>query len=361
MTAAPAQPLLRNDGRGIRCDAGGFHIDPWRPVPLALVTHAHADHARPGMGRYLCTSESLPILRLRLGAEAAIDAVPCGEPIELGETRVSFHPAGHCLGSAQVRVEGEGAPGGAPGTEVAVAAGDYKRAPDPSCRGFEPLACDTFVTEATFALPIYRWRPGAEVADEMLAWWLENRERGRVSVLCAYTLGKTQRVLAELAGAWDRAGPSGEDRPTVWTHGAAEPLVRVYREAGVDLLPTRPVGDEKARGRENPFRGGLVLAPPAAAGSPWMRRFGRAQDVDVGFVSGWMAVRGIRRRRGYDRGFVMSDHADWPDLVRTCRESGASRILCTHGNTGVLSRYLRECCGLDASPLDAPYEAEEPD
>lgn len=344
---SPNQPLLAADDLGLACAAGGFWIDPWKPAPVAVITHGHSDHARPGMGRYIAAEPCISILRRRLGGAAAIEGIPYGERANLGGVTISFHPAGHCLGSAQVRVEGP--------HEVAVAAGDYKRAHDPTCAPFEVLRCDTFVTEATFALPIYRWDPAAAVADDILDWWDAARAQKKVCVLAAYALGKAQRLLAELALALDRRG---EDRRRVFIHGALESMIDVYREQGVDMLPTFRIAEStKSRGSASPFRGHLILATPSAIGSPWMKRFGPAKQVETGFASGWMRVRGVRRRRGYDRGFVVSDHADWADLVRTCAETGAKRVLCTHGTSETLARHLREQ-GIDAAVLRTAYDAE---
>ena len=329
--------LLRVDDCGLFCEAGGFHIDPWRPVPRAVISHGHGDHARPGSGAYLGAAPGVPILQRRLGAEARIEGVPFDTPVRIGDVTVSFHPAGHILGSAQVRFERGG--------EVWVFSGDYKRAPDPSCEPFEPVRCQTFITEATFALPIYRWGDTAEVAREILAWWDEGREAGRASVLFCYALGKAQRILAALAALTDRP---------VWVHGTVEPLTDCYRAAGVAMLPTRLVA-ETVRGQS--FAGELVLAPPSAGGSTWMRRFGPAGTA---FASGWMRVRGTRRRRGFDRGFEVSDHADWPDLLSTIAETGAERVYTTHGYTEALARYLRER-GLDAGVLPTPFEGETAD
>jgi putative mRNA 3-end processing factor len=278
--------------------------------------------------------------RRRLGEAAAIEGVPFDEAVRIGEAAVSFHPAGHILGSAQVRVERRGHP-----EDVWVFSGDYKRAADPTCEPFEVVPCRTFITEATFALPIYRWDPGAEVAREILAWWEANGAAGRASVLFCYALGKAQRILGELARLMD-----GSDR-TVFVHGALEPLNECYRQAGAVMLPTRPVG-ETVRGQS--FAGELILAPPSAGGSSWMRRFGAASTA---FASGWMRVRGTRRRRGFDRGFVISDHADWPDLLRTIAETGAGRVLTTHGASESLARYLCEQ-GLAAEPLATPFTGE---
>jgi putative mRNA 3-end processing factor len=334
--------LIAPDRVGLACPLGGFHVDPWGSAAVAVITHAHGDHARPGSGRYVCASPGIEILKRRLPG-ATVEAVAYGERLKLGDVIVSLHPAGHVLGSAQVRVE--------TGDSVWVVSGDYKRQSDPTCAAFEVVPCDAFITEATFALPIYRWREPAEVAGEVLAWWRGNEAAARASVLFGYALGKCQRVLAELARLTER---------DVWTHGAVESMMEPYRAAGVRMLPTRRVTEEegssgRARKSRQSFAGQLVLAPPSAGGSPWMRRFG---EFETGFASGWMRVRGIRRRMGYDRGFVMSDHADWDDLLRTVRETGATRILATHGYAEQLARHLRDE-GLDAGVLPTPWHAEE--
>jgi putative mRNA 3-end processing factor len=349
--------LLACDDRGIACRPSplgepAFHIDPWKPVPIAVITHAHSDHARPGSGRFFCASPCLPFLRRRIHPGAEIVPVPFGEVFHLGGVEVSFHPAGHIRGSAQIRVSD--------GRRVWVASGDYKRDPDPTAEPFEVVRCDAFITEATFALPVYTWRAPGEVAGDIAAWWSDNRAQRRVSVLFMYSLGKAQRVLAEVAR--HVPGMGGVERP-VYAHGAVQPMIEAYREAGVDLPATRLL-DEGLRSRRPPsgFVHALVIAPPSAAGSAWMRRFGPPASISTGFVSGWMQVRGVRRRRGYDRGFVMSDHADWNGLVRTVVETGATRVLATHGRSEVLARYLREL-GIDAGVLRTDYNAEdeEPD
>jgi putative mRNA 3-end processing factor len=291
-------------------------------VPLAVVTHAHADHAVPGSARYLCAEPSVSLLRHRLGAEPAIEGVPYGEARSLGETRISFHPAGHVLGSAQVRIDR--------GDEAWVVTGDYKREADPTCAPFEPVRCDVLVTEASYALPIFRWDDPREVLREVHRWWQGNPRRA--SVLFCYVLGKAQRILAGLAELTDRP---------VYVHGALEAITRIYREAGVRMLPTLPVA-ETAKGRS--FAGELVLAPITARGSPWMRRFG---DHESAFASGSMRIRGQRRRRSFDRGFALSDHADWPGILRTIEESSARRVLATHGYREALVHWLRDR-GMDA-------------
>lgn len=328
--------LLRVDSCGLYCAAGGFHVDPWKPVPVALITHAHGDHARSGSQLYYCTQEGLAITKHRLGTQANVRGVPYGETFQLGDAKVSFHPAGHILGSAQVRVEHEG--------KVWVVSGDYKRDFDPTCEPFEVVPCDVFITEATFALPIYRWKTGAETAREVLDWWDENRKEKRASILFCYALGKAQRLLAELYAL--------DSTRQAFFHGAMQPLTKLYRESGIQMLASELVS-EKPKGHD--FAGELILAPPSAYGSPWTKRF---KDADTGFASGWMQVRGERRRRGYDRGFVLSDHADWPSLLRTAKETGARLILPTHGSTDVLSRYLNET-GFEAAPLHVTAYSDE--
>jgi putative mRNA 3-end processing factor len=262
------------------------------------------------------------------------DGLEYGEVLEFGDVRVSLHSAGHILGSAQVRIEHGG--------EVWVVSGDFKRDDYPTCAPFEVVPCDVFVTEATFAYPVYRWPEARAVAGEIFEWWEACRTEGRPAVLFSYALGKAQRILAELLHYTDRA---------VLLHGAMTPLVDIYREAGVPMVPTRPVSDFS---RKRSFEGELILAPPSASGSKWMRRF---KGASTGFASGWMQIRGNRRRRGYDRGFVLSDHADWPSLVRTIEECGARRVLATHGSTEVLVEHLKER-GIHAEPLATPYGDE---
>jgi len=319
---------------GLYCPAGDFHIDPWRPVPRAVITHGHGDHARTGMAIYHVAIEGLPVLQWRLG-EQDYRVHAAGERVRIGGATVSFHPAGHVLGSTQVRIEAGG--------EVWVASGDYKRDPDPTCLPFEVVPCDVFITECTFGLPIYRWPPASEVARDIVQWRGECAANGEAAILYCYALGKAQRVLAELAAHTDRPA---------YVHGAIDAGVQVYREAGIPMLDTLRVADE-ARGVD--FAGELVIAPPSAAGSPWIRRFRRAQQ---GFASGWMRIRGNRRRRNYDRGFVVSDHADWPSLLRTVQETGARRVIATHGDTAALVRLLNES-GIETGVFATGYGEDD--
>jgi putative mRNA 3-end processing factor len=326
--------MLTETSAGLFCPAGGFHIDPWQPVPRAVITHAHGDHARPGSDAYLCTTDCARLLRRRFGSDASIQTADYGEIVQLGSVEVSFHPAGHVLGSAQIRLSGADG--------VWVISGDYKRAADATCTPFEPLRCDTFITESTFALPIYRWDATDRVVDDIAAWWSDNATAGRTSVLFCYTIGKAQRVLAELGRLTDRI---------VFVHGMMLPMIDAYREAGIHLLP---VASATERPRGSSFAGELVLAPLPARGTPWMRRLGEISDA---FASGLMRVRGVRRQRAFDRGFVLSDHADWPALLGTIAETGATRVLATHGHAEPLARYLREM-GQDAGIIRTAWEGE---
>lgn len=326
--------LLETTAAGLYCAAGDFYIDPWAPVDRAVITHAHSDHARPGCGAYLTSGRGAGLLRECLGPDAQIETAPYGQPVHRNGVEISLHPAGHILGSAQVRITFRG--------EVWVFSGDYKREPDPTSEAFELLRCHTFVTECTYGLPIYRWRPASEVFDGIHAWWRSNQERGRTSILYGYALGKAQRLLA---GLDPEVGP-------ILVHGAVARFLPVYQAGGIALPPVEWVDDANARSTRGRA---LVLAPPSAAGSPWLRKFG---EVSTGFASGWMQIRGARRRRNLDRGFVLSDHADWDGLLETIRATGAESIGLTHGHTRVLARYLEEN-GWSARSMATRFEGEE--
>jgi putative mRNA 3-end processing factor len=323
------EDLVVQRPEGLYCPPGDFYIDPWRPVARAVITHAHADHARYGHGHYLASAEAEGVLRVRLG-DIHLQALPYGERLSHHGVTVSLHPAGHVLGSSQVRLEHGG--------RVWVASGDYKVAPDPTCAPFEPVRCDTFITESTFGLPIYRWCPDGEVFADIDAWWARNASHGRASVLCCYSFGKAQRVLS---GIDPSIGP-------IVVHGAVQPLNAAYRAAGVSLPDTRLVTEVADKAD---LRRCLVVCPPGAAASPWLRRFGEARTA---FASGWMQVRGNRRRGGYDRGFVLSDHADWPGLLSAIEATGAQRVIVTHGSAAVMVRYLRGQ-GLLAGAFETEY------
>lgn len=323
--------LLTLTPQGLYCPEGGFHIDPWRPVPRALVTHGHSDHARPGHGAYLTTPQALPVIRHRLGPSTA-ETLAYGQPLRIGSVTVSFHPAGHAPGSAQIRVEQAG--------EVWVVSGDYKTEADGLAEAFVPVRCHTFITECTFGLPIFRWRPQGEVVEEIAAWWAANAARGQTSILAAYSFGKAQRLLAALP-------PLGP----ILTHGAVEEINQILRGQGYALPDTLRV-TAGIGAKTHP--GALVIAPPSALASPWARRF---EPAEAAMASGWMAVRGIRRRRGLERGFALSDHADWDGLNAAIAATGATRVLPTHGYTDAFARWLRER-GLDAQPLETEFGGE---
>ena len=319
---------------GLYCPPGNFYIDPWRAVNRAVITHGHSDHARPGNRHYLTAAPGAPILRKRLGADITLDTLAYGEAINHHGVTVSLHPAGHVLGSAQVRLEYQG--------EVWVASGDYKLEDDGTCAPFEPVRCHTFITESTFGLPIYRWTPQPELFADINAWWQHNAANQRTSVLFCYALGKAQRLLSGLDPS---IGP-------IIAHGAMAPLNQIYREAGVRLPPTQTTAEMSD---PTHLRRSMVLAPPSAQGTPWMKRFG---DYADGFASGWMHLRGTRRRRGVDRGFVMSDHADWPGLQKAIAATGAERVFVTHGQVDVMVRWLGEQ-GLQAQGFVTEYGDEE--
>ncbi len=329
-----ASKLIYTTDKGLYCEAGDFYIDPWRPVERAVITHAHSDHARWGSSRYLCSEPGAKVLRHRVGGDGEIQTARYGEKLKLNDTIVSFHPAGHILGSSQIRVERNG--------EIWVVSGDYKLDDDPTCNPFEPVRCHTFITESTFGLPIYTWQSNEELFSDINSWWEKNKQDGKTSLLLAYALGKAQRLLK---GVNASIGP-------IYTHGAVETMNQIYKQSGVELpetirLSTMPKGTK--------FAGGLVLAPPSANGTPWQRQL---NPVSSAFASGWMRVRGIRRRRSLDKGFPVSDHCDWPSLIKAVQLTGAENILVTHGNSQILVRYLQEQ-GLNADTLSTKFGDEE--
>jgi putative mRNA 3-end processing factor len=325
--------LIQFTSKGLYCAAAGVHIDPWQPVELAIITHAHSDHARVGMGAYLCHHESVPLLRYRLGPTIRVEGAGYGEVRTINGVRFSLHPAGHMVGSAQVRVEHGG--------EVWVVSGDYKIDSDRTCTPFEPVRCDTFITECTFGLPAYRWPRPEEVYAEINAWWRACQAEDRCALLTGYSLGKAQHLLAHVDAG---IGP-------IFTHGAVASANEAVRIAGVPLPPAQRITPEMGKAL---FRKALVIAPPSAVRSPWARRLG---PLSTAFASGWMRVRGARRRRSVDRGFTLSDHADWDGLNSAVRDTGAQRVITTHGYTGPFSQWLREQ-GIDAHAERTLFKSE---
>jgi putative mRNA 3-end processing factor len=324
--------LLTFTPEGIYCPIGDFYIDPWRPVRRALITHGHADHARDGMGQYLATASAAPVMRHRLG-DITLDTVAYGETITHNGVKISFHPAGHVPGSAQIRVEHKG--------EVWVCSGDYKTVDDGLSQPFEPVPCHAFITESTFGLPIFKWTGQAELARQINEWWAANAAQGRHSILRCYALGKAQRLMRTVDPA---IGP-------ILTHGAIENTNAVLRGQGIALPETTlvtPDLDVKA----NP--GALILAPPSAMASSWAKRF---KPASTAFASGWMALRGVRRRRAADRGFIVSDHADWDGLNSAITQTGAERVFVTHGYTSVFAKWLTDQ-GFDAQVVQTEFDGE---
>ncbi len=320
--------------QGLYCPEGDFFIDAWAPVSTCLITHAHADHARYGHKKYISTEKSLELLRHRLGANLNLQTFPYNHKLKMNNCWVSFHPAGHVLGSAQIRIESE--------NTVCVVSGDYKRALDDTCDPFELIKCDTFISESTFALPIYNWEPSEDTAKAIYDWWMDNRSRGLCSIIFCYALGKAQRIMSLL---------SKFSNDPVYLHGSIENICNIYIKNGISLIPFLPVTSNAS----NNFQKDLIIAPPSAKNSPWMKRF---YPYRTAFASGWMQVRGARKQRNVDRGFVLSDHADWAGLLRTIKETEASQILTTHGNAEILARYLSEN-GLNAQPLHGLEILEE--
>jgi putative mRNA 3-end processing factor len=330
------EDLIQRRPDGLYCPPGDFYIDPWRPVDRAVITHAHADHCREGHGAYLAHRDAEGLMHSRVGPDMAFQGLAYGERLHLDEVTLSLHPAGHVLGSSQVRVEHRG--------EIWVVSGDYfvSGAGDANttCAPFEPVRCDVFITEATFALPIYRWAPQTEVLAEMRAWWADCAAQGKQALLMGYSLGKAQRLVAGLATV-DAPGP-------VLVHAAVARLNEAYRGAGINLPEVQTVTPET---NFKALRGALVIAPPAVQDSRWAKALGPHSDA---FASGWMRLRGARRRRSVDRGFVFSDHADWPGLLSAIRATGARRVIVTHGDEGALVRYLGEL-GLQAEAFATEY------
>jgi putative mRNA 3-end processing factor len=325
--------VLTFTDRGIYCPAGDFYIDPWRPVPRALITHAHSDHARAGMAQYLASTGTAPVLRYRLGA-ISLQTIRYGDIQQIGDAQVSFHPAGHVPGSAQIKVS--------VGGQVWVVSGDYKTQACGLSEAFEPQRCHAFITESTFGLPLFRWPTQDALAAQINQWWADCADRGQTAVLGAYALGKAQRVLRLLDPS---IGP-------VLTHSAIENTNDVLRAQGIALPATIRL-DAQTSAKTHPRA--LVLTTPGQMDGGWSKRFG---PRSTGFASGWMALRGVRRRRGGDLGFALSDHADWAGLNSAIAATGAQRIFVTHGYVAPFQRWLAQA-GYDAHIVSTDYNGDD--
>jgi putative mRNA 3-end processing factor len=326
-------PLITFTDKGLYCEPGKFYIDPWQPVEKAVITHAHSDHARPGSQSYLCHRDTLPLLQLRLGANN-YQTVEWNEKLNLNEVTVSLHPAAHIIGSSQIRIEYKG--------EVWVVSGDYKTESDGFSGDFEPIPCNTFISESTFGLPIYNWKPQHEIYHDIQNWIRSNEVANKTSVLIGYSLGKAQRLLRAVE----------EVTGNIYVHGAIWNVHETLVQAGWKLPTVQRITPDLPK---ETFKSSVVIAPPSADGSPWMRRFG---SYSTGICSGWMQVRGNQRRRNADAGFALSDHADWNGLLQVVKATGAEKVFITHGFQSVFSRYLNEI-GINAHEVKTEFGTED--
>ena len=318
---------------GLYCAQAGVYIDPWKPVQKAVITHAHADHARPGMKTYLAQHLSIPVMKHRLGSNIKVQGLHYGETINLNGVNLSMHPSGHIPGAAQVRLEYKG--------EVWVVSGDYKLENDGISTPFESLKCHHFITESTFGLPVFDWPSQEQVVSEMKHWCKRLHEEKKAAIIYAYSLGKAQRILHALK---DIENP-------IYCHAAVErsnELLAPFVE-----LPERK--EVSATLKKSDYQGALILATPGSIGAAWTKKIGAHETA---MASGWMRMRGTRRRNNVDKGFVLSDHADWKALNTAVKESGAEKVYVTHGYTSIYSRYL-QTQGIDAHVVSTEYGNEE--
>ena len=325
------EPLLAFNDKGIYCAQADVYLDPWKPVKKAIISHGHADHARWGHNKYITHESNVPIIEHRL-QEIEVTGKKWNESFTINGVKFSLHPAGHIIGSSQIRVEYRG--------EVWVFTGDYKTEYDGVAIPYEPIKCHTFITECTFGLPAFKWTPQEKVFNDINKWWQQNKEDGRTSILFGYSLGKAQRLLKHLDTSIGR----------IYTHGAIENMTEVLRPQLEFPETTRITRETK----KEEIKGNIVLAPPSAHGSSWIRKM---VPYVTASASGWMTFRGARRRRAIDRGFVLSDHCDWQGLLKSIRETGCEKVICTHGYTDIFSRFLREQ-GYDARTEETQYEGE---
>ena len=326
--------LLEFTSKGIYCSKADVYLDPWRGVKKAIITHGHSDHARWGSKSYITHIDNVPILKHRLG-DISVTGKKYGDKFQINGVTFSFHPAGHVPGSSQIRVEYRG--------EVWVFTGDFKTQDDKISTPYESVKCNTFITECTFGLPVYKWEEPKIVHGEINRWWAKNKSNGVTSLLLGYSLGKIQRLLKNL----------NPEIGKIYTHGATEKMTEVLR-AKIDFPKTNLITRDTIK---KEIEGNLVLAPPAVLGSVWSRKLGITSS---GYASGWMAIRGARRRRAVDRSFVLSDHADWDGLLSAIYSTECENVITTHGYTDIFAKYLNEK-GLNAMSEKTEYEQETPE
>jgi len=326
------KPLLQFTKKGIYCAAARVYLDPWQPVDKALITHGHADHSRWGHKNYITQHDNVPIIKHRLG-DINVSGMAHGENLLINNVKFSFHPAGHIPGSSQIRVEHK--------DEVWVFTGDYKTEDDGISTPYQPVKCDTFITECTFGLPAFKWQSQSQVMEDVNIWCVQNHADGKTSVLFAYSLGKAQRLIKHL----------DTSQMKIYCHGAVFKMTEVLREL-IDFPPTYLITKETTK---EELAGNIVVAPPSAHGSPWMRKM---VPYVTASASGWMAFRGARRRRAIDKGFVLSDHCDWDGLLDSIDATSCENVITTHGYQDIFARYLREHKGLNAISERTQYEGE---
>lgn len=327
--------LIQFTNRGIYCKQGNFYIDPWHPVDFAVTTHGHADHVKWGNKNYLCHELTKPILTQRYSLTDNVQTLPYGKEIDINGVKLSLHPAGHVIGSSQIRLAYKG--------EICVVSGDYKVEYDGISTAFEPIKCHTFVSESTFGLPIYNWLPQQLIFEQIKHWVNDNHNKNKTSILVAYSLGKAQRLIKNLAG----------ELP-IYVHNSIANLNEAFENVGVELPQTIRITPEI---KKEELQKGIVIIPPALADGRWVKNL---QQPAIGVCSGWMAVRAGRRWRSADAGFALSDHADWPGLLSAIKATEAEKVFVTHGSTAVFAKYLNEI-GITAEEVSTKYGAEDDD
>jgi len=327
--------LIQFTNKGIFCKQGGFYVDPWHPVDFAVTTHGHADHVKWGNKNYLCHELTKPILTQRYGLTDNVQTLPYLKEIDINGVKLSLHPAGHVIGSSQIRLEYKG--------EICVISGDYKVEYDGISTAFEPVKCHTFVSESTFGLPIYHWEPQHIIFEQIKNWVATNHEKNKTSILVAYSLGKAQRLIKNLSS----------DYP-IFVHNSIANLNEAFANAGVELPHTLRITPDI---KKEELQKGIVIIPPALADGKWVKSL---MQPAIGICSGWMMVRAGRRWRSADAGFALSDHADWPGLLDAIKATAAEKVYVTHGSTAIFSKYLNEI-GIESEEVLTKYGAEDDD